>query len=198
MQFLIYFAVVGSVLLSVLFFASSTQKRPAEDRFFAELKRQTETSRPHSTQRHATKPAPAPEMTETAPEMATATPNVAAAAPDVAAAAPDVAAAAPETAAAAPDVAAAPSAVATAAPNVAATAPDVAAATPDVAAAPSDVAATAPDTTSAPVVAGQPTTHLVPKVVTNARAEAAPKNKRVAREYPRNPVWWLWGLSDLR
>ena len=96
MQFLIYFAVVGSVLLSVLFFASSTQKRPAEDRFFAELKRQTETSRPHSTQRHATKPAPAPEMTETAPEMATATPNVAAAAPDVAAAAPDVAAAAPE------------------------------------------------------------------------------------------------------
>ena len=195
MQFLIYFAVVGSVLLSVLFFASSTQKRPAEDRFFAELKRQTETSRPHSTQRHATKPAPAPEMTETAPEMATATPNVAAAAPDVAAAAPDVAAAAPdvaaaapETTAAAPDVAAAPSAVATAAPNVAATAPDVAAATPDVAAAPSDVAATAPDTTSAPVVAGQPTTHLVPKVVTNARAEAAPKNKRVApastREIP--------------
>ena len=64
MQFLIYFAVVGSILLSVLFFASSTQKRPAEDRFFAELKRQTETSRPHSTQRHATKPAPAPEMTE--------------------------------------------------------------------------------------------------------------------------------------
>ena len=70
MQFPIYFAVVGSILLSVLFFASSTQKRPAEDRFFAELKRQTETSRRHSTQRHATKPAPAPEMTESAPEMA--------------------------------------------------------------------------------------------------------------------------------
>jgi cytoskeletal protein RodZ len=188
MQFLIYFAVVGSILLSVLFFSSSTQKRPAEDRFFAELKK-TETSRPHSAQRHATKPAPAPEMTESAPEMAAAT--------------PDVATAAPETTAAAPDVA-------TATPDVAVTAPDVATATPDVAAPPSematatpDVAMAAPDTTSAPVVAGQPTTHLVPKVVTNARAEAAPKNKRVARKYPRdadprNPIWWLWGLSDPR
>ena len=55
--------------------------------------------------------------------------------------------------------------------------------------------------TSAPVVAGQPKTQLVPKVVTNARAEGAPKKKRVARtrdDDPRNPIWWLWGLSDLR
>jgi hypothetical protein len=146
MQFLIYFAVVGPILLSVLFFASSTQKRPAEDRFFVEFKK-TETSRPHSTQRHATKPTPAPKMTESAPERATA-----------------------------------PSEMATTTP---------------------DVAATAPDTTSVPVVAGQPTTHLVPKVVTNVRAEAAPKNKRIARKYPRdddprNPIWWLWGLSDVR
>jgi hypothetical protein len=223
MQFLIYFAVVGSILLSVLFFSSSTQKRPAEDRFFAELKK-TETSRPHSAQRHATKPAPAPEMTESAPEMATATPDVATAAPETTAAAPDVATAPSKMATTTPDVAATAPDVATATPDVAVTAPDVATATPDVAAPPSematatpdvaappsematatpDVATAAPDTTSAPVVAGQPTTHLVPKVVTNARAEAAPKNKRVARKYPRdadprNPIWWLWGLSDPR
>jgi cytoskeletal protein RodZ len=209
MQFLIYFAVVGSILLSVLFFSSSTQKRPAEDRFFAELKK-TETSRPHSAQRHATKPAPAPEMTESAPEMATATPDVATAAPETTAAAPDVATAPSKMATTTPDVAATAPDVATATPDVAVTAPDVATATPDVAAPPSematatpDVAMAAPDTTSAPVVAGQPTTHLVPKVVTNARAEAAPKNKRVARKYPRdadprNPIWWLWGLSDPR
>ena len=196
MQFPIYFAVVGSILLSVLFFASSTQKRPAEDRFFAELKRQTETSRPHSTQRHATKPAPAPETTAAAPETT-------AAAPDVAAATPDVATAAPEMATATPDVAAAPPEMATGTPDVAAATPDVAAATPEMATATPDVAATAPDTTSAPVVAGQPKTQFVPKVVTNARAEAAPKKKRVAHKYPRdddprNPIWWLWGLSDAR
>ena len=61
----------------------------------------------------------------------------------------------------------------------------------------------APETTSAPVVAGQAKNQLAPKVVSNARAEAAPKKKRVASKYPRdddprNPIWWLWGLSDVR
>jgi cytoskeletal protein RodZ len=180
MQFLIYFAVVGPILLSVLFFASSTQKRPAEDRFFVEFKK-TETSRPHSTQRHATKPTPAPKMTESAPEMATAP-------PEMATGTPDVAKAAPETTAAAPDVA-------TAAPETTASAPDVAAAPSEMATTTPDVAATAPDTTSVPLVAGQPTTHLVPKVVTNVRAEAV---RKYPRDDPRNPIWWLWGLSNLR
>ena len=35
-----------------------------------------------------------------------------------------------------------------------------------------------------------------------ARAQAPPNKKRVAREYlrdddTRNPIWWLWGLSDV-
>jgi len=61
------------------------------------------------------------------------------------------------------------------------------------------------------VVAAQPPTQLAPKVVTNARPEGAPKKNRVARTYPRddgprNPIWWLlglsepdlWGMSDIR
>ncbi len=80
---------------------------------------------------------------------------------------------------------------------------DVAAAPPEMTTATPDVATATPDTTSAPVVAGQPKTQLVPNVMTNARAEAVPKKKRVAHKYPRgddppNPVWWLWGLSDMR
>jgi hypothetical protein len=51
------------------------------------------------------------------------------------------------------------------------------------------------------MVAAQPKTQLAPKVVTNARTEGAPKKNRVARKYPRdddprNPVWWLLGLSE--
>jgi len=171
MKFLFYVAVcLGSFVLFMQLF-----KGPAEDRFFAQFNRQAEASRPYSTQSPATKPAPAPEMIES-------TPDVSAAAPEMATATPDVTAAKSETTAFALEVAAAP--------------PEMATATPEV-------AATALDTTSAPVVADQPKTQLVPKVGTNARAEAAPKKKRVARKHsqdndPRNPIWWLWGLSDVR
>ena len=85
----------------------------------------------------------------------------------------------------------------------AATAPETTAAAPETAAAAPETAAAAPETTSAPMVAGQAKNQLAPKVVSNARAEAAPKKKRVASKYPRdddprNPIWWLWGLSDVR
>ena len=94
-----------------------------------------------------------------------------------------------------PDVSAAAPEAATATPDVSAAAPEMATATPNVAAA-------APETTPAPVVAGQRKSQLVPKDV-NARAEAVFKKKRVVSKYPRdddprNPIWWLWGLSDVR
>ena len=55
----------------------------------------------------------------------------------------------------------------------------------------------------------EPSGHAPPEMLTKvepaartARAQAPPKKKRVAREYPRdddtrNPIWWLWGLSDV-
>ena len=189
MQFLFYFAVcLGSFLLSLQLFTSTTTKKgPAEDLFFGQFNRQAEASRPYSTQGPATKPAPAPEMIESTRDVSAAPLEMATATPDVSAAMPEMAT--PDAAAAAPEMAAAPSEMATA--------------TPDVATATPDVAAAKPDTRSDPLVAGQPKTKLIPKIVTNARAEAAPKRKRVARKYPgdddpRNPIWWLWGLSDVR
>jgi len=193
MKFLFYVAVcLGSFVLFMQLF-----KGPAEDRFFAQFNRQAEASRPYSTQSPATKPAPAPEMIESTPDVSAAAPEMAkATTAEVAAAAPETAAAPPEMATATPDVTAAQSETTAFALEVAAAPPEMATATPEV-------AATALDTTSAPVVADQPKTQLVPKVGTNARAEAAPKKKRVARKHsqdndPRNPIWWLWGLSDVR
>jgi len=55
----------------------------------------------------------------------------------------------------------------------------------------------------------EPSGHAPPEMLTNvepaartARAQAPPNKKRVAREYlrdddTRNPIWWLWGLSDV-
>ena len=48
-----------------------------------------------------------------------------------------------------------------------------------------DLTAPTPDTTSDPVLAAHPMTRLVPEVEANARAEAAPKKKRVASKHPR-------------
>ena len=172
MQFLIYFAVcVGSFLLSLQLFTSTTQKRPAEDLFFAELNRQAEASRPYSTQRHATKPARGARNDRVCARRGSSY---------------------------------ARDGSSSYARHVSQLRPRCATSNDPTwqQLRPSGSSA-APDTTSAPVVAGQPKTQLVPKVVTNARAEAAPKKKRVARKYPRdddprNPIWWLWGLSDVR
>ena len=200
MRFLFYFAVcLGSFLLSLQLFTSTTTQKSPED-FFAQFHRQAET---YSTQSSATKPAPAPEMIESAPDVSAATPETATPPPNWAVTTTE--------AVTTPEAATTPEAVTT--PETAtttesvtttevATTPAVAGATLELAATPNATAAT-PDVTPASVVAGQPETQLVPNVVRNARAEAAPKKTRVARKYPRdddprNPIWWLWGLSNLR
>jgi len=196
MKFLFNFAVcLGSFVLFMQLFSTTAKKGPAEDRFFAD--RQAEASRSYSTQSPATKPAPAPEMIESTPDMLAAAPDMAKAMPEVATARPDVAPAKSETTAAALDGPAAT-------PDAAAFSPDTAATARDMEATPSEMATVTPDVapaksemTSDPLIAGRPKTKWVPKVVTNAKTEEAPKKKRVASKQPRDSyhsVLWLWGF----
>jgi hypothetical protein len=188
MQFLIYFAVGGLFLLSVLFFASTTQKGPAADAqdgsscarnddvcrlFFAERDRRAEASRPYSTQSPATKPAPAPKMTESAPETAAPAPDVT---PE------PVLAAVAATPAPAPDV--------TPEPVLAAVA-----ATP----------APAPDVTSEPKLDAAPKAQLAPEVLPKvkpaagpARAQAPPKKKRIIATGPTGAAGATTGREPTR
>src|SRR5262245_13671125 len=167
-----YFAVACLLLLTLLFFESTTQKGPAEyarrgsscarndsacELFFAERNRRAEASRPYPIQSPATEPVPAPKMIEPAPEVVAAASDVAEATSDVAAAAPDVAEATPDVAATTPETAPAPS-------DVAATTPDVAAATPETAAAAPEMTESTPETAAAArnVAASTPARHLTP------------------------------------
>ena len=188
MQFLIYFAVGGLFLLSVSFFASTTQKGPAADAqdgsscarndevcrlFFAERNRRAEASRPYSTQSPATEPAPAPKMTESAPETAAPAPDVT---PE------PVLAAVAATPAPAPDVTPEPALAAVAA-------------TP----------APAPDVTSEPKLDAAPKAQLAPEVLPKvkpaagpARAQAPPKKKRIIATGPTGAAGATTGREPTR
>jgi len=207
MQFLIYFAVGGLFLLSVSFFASTTQKGPAADAqdgsscarndevcrlFFAERNRRAEASRPYSTQSPATEPAPAPKMTESAPETAAPAPDVT---PE------PVLAAVAATPAPAPDVTSEPVLAAVAATP--APAPDV---TPEPAlAAVAATPAPAPDVTSEPKLDAAPKAQLAPEVLPKvkpaagpARAQAPPKKKRIIATGPTGAAGATTGREPTR
>jgi cytoskeletal protein RodZ len=172
MQFFVWSVAVGLVLVfSLRYFDANAPRNDLP-----------KPSSIYSTQNLAT---PAPEMAASASDMTAPTPEMVASAPDMTAPTPEMPASVVEMTAPTPDTTA--------------SAPEVAAATSATMASAPDMTAPTPDATSDPVLAAQPMTRLVPEVGANARAEAAPKKKRVASKhprdyYPRNSVWWLWGF----